>query len=193
MSKVLCIDPSFNNTGYTVFSLNPDDSFSLVDNGIIKTEKSDKKLKIRSADDTVRRIQFIIRELLGLIKTHDVKALIAELPHGGAKSASAAKGMAIAQAICATLAEFTGLPAEWVTPTEVKVALTGNKVASKEDCMGAADELYPKLGMDYANTSGRGKSRYLLEFEHVADSVGALQASKDGQMIRMLKSLISMS
>ena len=177
----MCVDPAFTATGVAVYSLDKG-VWSLVDAGLIETEKSDAKKGMRVADDTVLRVQHIFRSLLKVASDYDVRALACELPPGGGKSASAIKALSIATAVQACLVEVLKLPADWVSPDDVKKALAGTKAAGKPAMMLAALALHPELAAIWA-----AKGKPLGRFEHVADAIGVFQTVRTGSMIRMLE------
>lgn len=176
---ILAIDPSFCNTGWSVW----DGAGQVIDTGCIRTEKTKNKM-LRVSDDTAARIQTVAGELAAVIQQHKVAGIVAELPSGGAKSAAAAKAMGIATAIVACTAEFHKLPAEYYTPMDVKKALAHNKVASKEDMEQAAAIVSPIQAAKWAHQKGKFQGRYLPEWEHIADSIGCYEAAKNGNLVR---------
>jgi Holliday junction resolvasome RuvABC endonuclease subunit len=184
---VLALDPSFRNTGYAIFEI-VDITERILEVGVIKTEKSDKKRKVRASDQRVEQIQVLVNSLRSIINKYKPKLIVAELPTSGGKSAHAISSMAIAQTVCGAVAAYEDLPYEWVTPTENKKALTGAKNASKEDMMNAALKLYPQLKADYTHTKGQYKGKIRGEFEHIADAIGAFETVKStSSIIRLLR------
>jgi Holliday junction resolvasome RuvABC endonuclease subunit len=184
---VLALDPSFRNTGYVVFEI-VGIAERILEQGLVKTEKNDKKRKVRASDQRVEQVQILINGLRDVIQRHKPKLIIAELPTSGGKSANAVASMAIAQTVCGAIAAYEDLPYEWVTPTENKKSLTGKKTASKEEMMQAAIKLYPHLKGVYTHTKGQYKGKLRNEFEHVADAIGAFEAAKqNSSIIRLLR------
>lgn len=170
--NILCLDPGFNFTGWAVVSAHK----RVIGLGCIRTEASKKKLNIRKADDDAERSKYIMRELLRVYGQYDAKAIVAELPSAGAKGARAIACMARAAAIVAVLAEITRLPAEWVTPGQVK-QITGKKTASKDEVEAAVMERWPSLLLpDLA-----------CEREHVADALGAYIAAENSDLVRLIQ------
>lgn len=192
---ILCLDPSFTHCGCSIIDANG----SVVDAGTIITEKTKNKL-LRVADDDVRRITQIASQLKTIIQHYEIKGILAELPPSNSQSAQAAKGLGMAVGIVTTLATAFDIPLEWATPNEVKRALAGRENASKEDMMKAACKLYgwpitekeirskktgKQIRTDYtyhvlSNRWGKDK------FEHVADSLGVMEALKQSNTVRML-------
>ena len=179
---VLALDPSFRNTDYAVIEL-VGIAERVIEVGVVKTTKNDKKRGIRASDQRLDQIQVLVNGIRKIIAKHKPSMLIAELPTGGAKSANAAAAMAIAQAVCGAIVAYEGLPCERVTPQENKYALAGKKNASKQEMMEAALKLYPKLRVEYTHTKGQYKGTIKGEFEHIADAIGAFETVKENSSI----------
>jgi Holliday junction resolvasome RuvABC endonuclease subunit len=184
--RLLSIDPGFCHTGYTVYDISKE-GVKLIGHGCVSTAPSNKKLKLRVADDTARRVQELVRGLRQVIVDNNVSGLAAELPSGGSKSAAAGKAMGIAIAVSAALAEFEDLPCEWVSPGDVKKALAGVRTASKEQMQKRALGHFPELDAIYRHSKGQHKGKLHSDFEHIADSIGVFKAVENGSMVRMFK------
>ena len=78
-----------------------------------------------------------------------------------------------------------GIPLIEVTPTEVKVAFTGNKTATKEEMIAEAIKLYPQA--NFPNQRGR----ITAKAEHVADAIAAIHAGVNTPMFQNLLRLFS--
>jgi len=188
--SILAIDPGFRHTGYAVIGFKAGKPV-ILKHGCINTEKATKRTKVRVADDTVRCVQEIVRALSGLIRDNAVRGIVAELPTGGGKSANANKSMGIATAVCGAVAVFHELPAEWVTPSEIKKALTNKRNASKDEVQRAILDEFPGLKDTYIHAKGQYKGKIRNDFEHVADAVGAYKVAENGSLIRMVKSYVA--
>jgi Holliday junction resolvasome RuvABC endonuclease subunit len=184
--NLLCIDPGLCHTGWIIVDAL---SGSLVADGCINTEKAKAK-NMRVANDTIDRTQMILRELMAQMKAHQISGILAELPSGGGQSAVANKSMGIATAVCAALAEYSGKPAEWYSPMDVKKALAGLRNASKEDMERKAVEIFPELRTRWS--SSRATSGFEGTFEHVADAVGVWVAARNGTLVRLIRETSSM-
>jgi len=181
---VLGIDVGYCNTGLLTFTF--EDGKWVASRGkVISTSSEKKKRNLYAADDTIRRIGELVRGVRSEFEEVRPAAIAVELPHGGGQSASAIKSMGIATAIVACIVEFTNTPAAYVTPTMVKVALTGKKAASKEECIAGFAKVYPDIASCF--TSKRSKSGYDGKFEHIADAGGAFLAAKDSQIIKLME------
>lgn len=145
--------------------------------GTSRTQKSGKR-GLRVADDDADRCQQHARFLLGVIREWRPQGAVVELPHGGAQGARANRSMGMATGVVAAVLEAAGLPAEWVTPAEVKKAATGRKDASKADVEQAVRRAFA-----WQAEPPRTKA----EAEHVFDAAGALLAAEHGTLLRALR------
>lgn len=174
MSLILCVDPGIANSGAAI--INPQDG-SIVDLAYCHTDRSDKKLRWRSSDDSALRCQIMARFYRQLIQQHSINRLMAELPIGGAPNSDAATHLARAGAVVVTVAEVFDCATEWYSPTEVKRAVTGRASASKKEMMDTVASLYPVLNDRFPTlVSGR---------EHVADAIGVWLAGRHGALARL--------
>lgn len=185
------MDPSLRHTGYLVVELGklPAEDRVLV-HGTVNTERSVAKRSVRAADDTAESVRSLVRALLGFVREHGVRAIAAELPTCGGKSARAVASMAIALASCAALVEFTGLPAEWVTPTENKKRLAGSKNAGKDEMEAAAAKVFPEVAEMYRHAKGQYAGQLSGDFEHVADAIGVYISVREGTIASTLRQII---
>jgi Holliday junction resolvasome RuvABC endonuclease subunit len=173
---VLCIDAGFANCGWVVIQ-----NHKVTAGGVIVTKKTEKKHKMRVADDDVRRCQETFKELyrIYLEPQYGIKYMLVELPSSGGKSSRAVSSMARAQAVVACLSQVTNLPTEWVTPRDLKLAVCNSQSASKEDIEAAVMKWHPEM----APIMPKAKSRR----EHVTDAVGAFVASENTQLGRIIR------
>ena len=173
---VLCIDAGFANCGWVVIQNN-----KITGGGVISTKKSDKKTKVRVADDDVRRCQETFQALYALYldPKYNIKYMMVELPSSGGKSSRAVAGMARAQAVVACLTQVTNLPTEWITPRDLKIAVCNSASASKEDVQAAIMKWHPEMK--------KYLPRATTKHEHIADSVGAFVASENSQLGRLVR------
>lgn len=181
MKRVLALDVSLQHTGVALVEGHPPE---IIEAYCIVTKKEAKKRKIYVTDDQVRRIRQITKRLDETIWRYRPALIVAELPTGGAQSASAAAGMGIAKAVVATVAQMSRLPLLVISPTDVKLAATGKKTASKAEVQAAIVRRWPGLGERFA--SKRSATGYTGQFEHIADALGALIAAEDHELMRMM-------
>lgn len=168
---ILALDVGFKSTGYAVFKKG-----IVKATGVIETTTAeDKKIKIayvnaRRASQIAISLKLIIEACKG-----NVKGVVGELPSGAALSARAGQAMALATGTVAAAIAVLGLPVEWVTPVDVKRALTGNTHAKKYEIMREVSRRY-----DYVKFP-ENKS----QFEHIADAIGAYIAAAESDLVKL--------
>jgi Holliday junction resolvasome RuvABC endonuclease subunit len=96
------------------------------------------------------------------------KVIFVEVPIGS-QSARAMASYGICVGVLGAVRAL-GIPLIEVTPTEVKKALTNNKLATKDQMIAAGMKLYPNVNWP---THG---GRVTAKAEHVADAIGAIHA-----------------
>ena len=176
---VACIDIGYAASGVVILAM-VDNRYQLVDKWVVRTKKSPNVRHIRSADDNIRRCKELFVALAAGINKHGCRAVAIEMPSGGARSAIAMRAMGLASGVVAGLDCFLlDVPFLYVTPADVKVALSGNNKASKEEMQSIAVKIYPTL-FDGVKKTDR---------EHIADAIGVSESIKDDPVIQMLRSL----
>lgn len=169
---VLVNDPSIRAWGWAVLDY---DGF-VVAHGCIKTETSNKKLRIRKGDDRVRRISELNQALLAAIRKYNVTFLISELPHGS-QSASAAVMVGITTAIMQTISDTLDIGLEWYSEADAKRCALGKNSASKDEMINRMNEIYD---VDWYNVKYKD--------EAVADALAIhYVATKQSSTLKMLK------
>ena len=134
---ILTNDPSMTAWGWAVL----DWSGNILTTGCIKTEPSQKKLRIRKGDSTVRRISEINRVLLKVIKEYNVEYILSELPHGS-QNASAAVMIGAVAGIVQTLSDTLGIGIEWYLEKDVKNCLFNRQSVTKQEMINRINALY---------------------------------------------------
>lgn len=196
--NILGIDPSLTATGWSVIAVNTDTRQieRVIALGLIETAPTKIK-SVRKSSDALERSRKIRNELLTVIAQHNIKLAASEIP-SGAQSASACYAFGIVVGLLAALP----VPLIEVTPTEVKLATCGNKIADKEDIVNWACKLNHLEKLNWPST--RVANDWMIRFdggfigkkaEHPADSCGAVAAAlrtqQFHQLCGMLASLIS--
>lgn len=104
------------------------------------------------------------------------KVIFVEVPVGS-QSARAMASYGICVGILSTI-RADGIPIIEVTATEVKVALNGNKNATKLMMINSGVSLYPEANWPRYQQNGKGfnKGDIASKAEHVADAIGAIHA-----------------
>ena len=181
---LLSLDVSFKNLGWTVFEKGVP-----VNAGVIVTDTSKKKTT-RQADDFSLKSVSIALAFEKLILENVVDGVIGELPTGGSKSARAGKMMCMSNSIVSTVCAVREVPVEWATPNQVKIALAGNRNATKDEMMEKAVQKHKNIFKvdktgKYPVFKAFGKKWGKGLFEHIADSIGAYLALRNGNLVRM--------
>ena len=178
--RVLGVDPGFAATGVAVVELLPVGE-RVLHLGVIRTAKDNKKRNTLAADDNMRRTREIWRELDALIAHHGCVALAIEA-ESPMRNASAAAKVSKAHAVVGCLAEQRGLPVVSCSPQRMKKLLCGVQTASKDDIESA---LLARYGNHIENLfEGPEGLR-----EHAFDSLGAVVASLDSEVVRMARAM----
>jgi Holliday junction resolvasome RuvABC endonuclease subunit len=170
-APILTLDIGFRATGWAVLA-----GGVPADSGCIRTKDDSKKRGVRKADADALACAEIARELWRIIRACGIRGIVCELPNAGAQGARPNRCMGMATAIVASVAELAGLPAEWVTPADVKAVAPGIRNPSKADVEAAVRSRWPDLVLPEA----------AADREHIADALGAYMAAEHGQMVRTL-------
>lgn len=169
---ILALDVGYKSTGWAVIK-----SGKIVAVGTVVTEKSTKKTT-RVSDDYYARSCKLASDLRDLAVKYEIKGIVGELPSGGALSAKAAVMMNMATAIVAAVATMLNLPCDWCTPNETKLAVCGYRSATKDEMMEEIRARFPEASHLFPNAK--------TYFEHIADALGAYEALKNGNVVRMI-------
>jgi Holliday junction resolvasome RuvABC endonuclease subunit len=113
----------------------------VMDSGCVKTEPSDKKMRIRKSDDRMRRISEINQKLKQVIETHGVSYIVSELPHGS-QNAQAAMALGMVSGVVQTIADFTDMGIEWFSEGDSKKATLFKISSTKQDMIDAIDKIF---------------------------------------------------
>lgn len=176
MIRVLGIDAGFAAMGLACIDV---DEKRVVAAETIRTERSTRKRGIRVADDDAERCQTLASVLDDFYRTHEPHLVVVELPTGGAQGARANRAMGMATGVVAAWVALHAIPAEWVTPGEVKRAAAGRKDATKAQVEEAVLEAFvwpENWGM-----------RPTVEREHQADAAAAVMAVLDSSLLRAIR------
>lgn len=172
--KIVGMDPSMSNFGIAYATLNVDTMTFTVDGlEVVQTEpEQDKKARkvVRKNSEDLERAKLLHA---GATKAADgaMMAFI-EVPVGS-QSARAMASYGVSLGICAAVAAM--LPIVQVTPTEVKVAATGIKTATKGEMIEAMMKKYPTAPWPMRKSKGV-MVPIAGECEHLADAIAAIEA-----------------
>lgn len=148
---------------------------------LIKTEKSDKKLKVLESDDNTRRGREVAKAFRIALEEIPVPIAFCVEAQSFPRSSSAAAKTAISWGIVIAAAERLDVPIFQARPQEIKQKLCGAKSASKYAVQESLDSMFgAKL---HALVEGLPKTK----LEHPYDSVGAVVACADSDLLRMMR------
>lgn len=162
--SVIGIDPSLRNLGIAraVVDLNTLE-FEVLDIELTETEKSKSKTVRKNSDDLERAR--LLHAALAEAQKEGPQIAFVEMPVGS-QSASAM----LSYGVCIALIASLNIPVVQLTPTQVKVSATGDKLASKREMIDWAHAKFPDI-----NWLRQGK-RLIDKNEHLADAIGAINA-----------------
>ena len=147
-----------------------------------KPDKSNKTVRKNSQDLLRARTlyQSMTQNLIG------VDMVFVEIPVGS----QTARAMA-SYGMCIGILASIDIPMIQVTPTEVKVAATGNRTATKNEMIKWATSAYPDVG--WITRKHKGKQELVSKNEHLADALAAIYAGVKTDEFRQARSIISMT
>ena len=178
---VLGLDPSLRTWGMAEGMLDLE-SGELTDVNLIliETEKGQAGKNVRVNSEDLACAKDIAGPCFKACQR--AKAIFVECPVGS-QSAASMKGYGICVGILGSAAAL-GTPLIEVTATEVKLALTGNKNATKQNMIEAAVNLYPDANFP------RHNGRITNKAEHVSDALGAIHAGVNTSVFQNLMLLL---
>lgn len=178
---ILGVDPGFASFGWGVVSLNSLGE-NILDVGVIRTKKSQKKLNVKATDDNFRRSQILAKALHKLIGQWKPIVVVAESV-SFPRNASAAAKVAMAWGILSDLCVVYGLPMVQATPQEIKKFLCARQTATKVDIQRSLEDRY--VGQFRAFVDNHPAT----QLEHGFDAVGAVVTCLSSDVIRMARGL----
>ncbi|UKL14804.1 RuvC-like resolvase [Stenotrophomonas phage C121] len=166
--QVAGMDPSLSNWGIAIANLDLSTGQMTSDPflDVIQTEPSKVK-SVRKNSDDLFRAQTLAEGMYEHVEF--AKAVFVEVPVGS-QSARAMASYGVCVGLLGSL-KARGVEIIEVTPAEVKIAMTGDKTASKTAMIEAAVKLYPKAPWP----THRGIIT-LSKCEHMADAIAAIHA-----------------
>jgi Holliday junction resolvasome RuvABC endonuclease subunit len=186
--KIVSVDPSLRNFGIVVADLDIDTmKFKIADMRLVESEDNAKKAKtVRKNSDDLRRAKLLHDGFVEACKGANMAFV--EVPVGS----QSARAMA-SYGICIGVLAACPIPMIQLTPTEVKLAMTGEKTATKDEMIQAAVKAHPYAR--WMTRKVRGELTLLSSNEHLADAVGAIaagiQTNEFKGMVSMMRSLKS--
>ncbi len=180
MPEVLGLDPGFGKCGYCKFEIDTrEEDDTVVELGVLKTSKSNKKRKMLAADDNVERASYLAKKLWKL--SHGVLAICAESMSFPRNSATAAK-MAMCWGIICAIAVRRQIPVLQATPQEIKKRVCDNKSASKQD-------IQDKLNQTYKECPVLSEKIAKGQREHPYDALASIVTCLDSSYLKLLRKM----
>jgi len=176
---ILALDPSFRNNGWAIIDVS-DNETRVVDVGVIKTKKSDKKLKAFAGEDNHRCAQEIARALNAVFTLYKPQLVCAEA-QAGSKNSKAAQLMGMNWGIVSAISYVEEVPIIQARPSQVKVANTGKAKASKEEIADAVINRFPELKKLITKVKPKGVH------EHIYDAVSVFVACEISTEVQTVK------
>jgi len=183
MKYVMGLDPGFASFGVVLLQLDKSSEIP-VHMDVIRTTKSNKKLKTLSTDDNFRRTQILVEELSKLLMAHEVVAIGAEAMSFTRNASSSAK-LGMSWGVIASLAFRWDLPVFQCSPQELKLRVAGSKQASKQAVADAMRRRYPDVDFDDLL-----KKLPFGEHEHAWDALASVVACLGTEPVRMIRRMM---
>lgn len=181
MSHVLCLDPGFEWVGWSIVSVQGRVSM-LCEMGVHHTEKSNKKLNVRDADDNFRRWRDIASRIAGLREKWDVSAVCMEA-YSPVRSSSVAAKLGGVYGMLAAICEVSKLPCISVSPQETRRRL---KAESKGDVKGMVQARFIDTASRRAMSVFEAAHGAKAEHNHAWDSLGVFIACESSDVLLAL-------
>lgn len=173
--KVLGIDPGFASCGYALIHVGTTGE-TVVELGVLRTEKSAAKRQVLATDDNVRRTRELARPLTELVQRADV---VCAESMSFPRNASAAGKMCLCWGLLVGLVFARDLPLLEASPQEIKKRICGRRDASKEELERELVRRYEPLPPEVPASLR----------EHAYDALGAAVACLDSDVIRLARRL----
>ena len=167
--RIIGCDPSLRNFGIVEADLDIQTmKFEVVNMRLIESEDNAKAQKtVRKNSDDLRRASLLHEGFVSACQ--GASFAFVEVPVGS----QSARAMA-SYGICVGVLAACPIPMIQVTPTEVKLAGTGIKSATKDEMIEAAVKLHPKA--PWMTRKLKGEMSLLASNEHLADALFAIEA-----------------
>lgn len=180
--KAIGIDPSLRNFGLVVAEIDistEDYSFQIKEMLLAKSEgdKTSKKT-VRKNSDELRRAKVLYDAMISMIKKHNAAFAFVEVPVGS----QSARAMA-SYGVCIGVLASCPIPMIQLTPTEVKLAGTSIKTATKQEMIEAAVIDHPEA--KWLSYKRNGELQLSENNEHLADATFAIKAGMNTDEFRI--------
>jgi Holliday junction resolvasome RuvABC endonuclease subunit len=176
--RVVGLDPSMAAFGISLGILNLDTGeFDLQCIEVVDTASSKTK-QVRKNSDDLERARKIQKQLIEMLPGADLVCV--EIPVGS----QSARAMA-SYGMCIGILASINIPMIQLTATELKLAATGNKNATKKDMIDWATSTYPDT-MWYSKKV-KGQRSFTNKNEHVADATAAIHAGVKTDEFKLMR------
>lgn len=173
--RLVGIDPAVRNFGLVRATFDLHSQALTLDALILPKTDSENGKTVRKNSDDLRRAKVLFQALRETCE--GASLAIAEIPVGS----QSARAMA-SYGICIGVLAGCPIPLIQVTPTEVKLAATGRKTATKSEMIAWAMAKYPDAG--WRTRRREGVSIPTADNEHLADAVAAIEAGIGTEQFR---------
>jgi crossover junction endodeoxyribonuclease RuvC len=180
---VLGVDPGLANFGWTVVKFEGSTE-TLIDMGVVRTEKSDKKKGVLASDENFDRTREIAKVVIDLCEQYQVAAICAEAMSYPRSSSAAAK-MAMTWGILATISQIRTIPFTQASPQQIKKFLCGKKDASKEEVEAVVLKRWPNAA-EILDAKKIARSYREHAYDSAATIIGATEHSEVIRVVRQL-------
>lgn len=177
---IVGLDPGFANLGWSVMTWRGE-KLEVVDFGCWHTVKATKKAHVLATEDNLQRCQELAGKLRQFWSDYKVAAVCSEAM-SFPRSASVAAKMALVWGVIADITYSTNTPIVSPTPQRIKKALCGAGNTGKADVQEAVCKLYPE-------SRARIEAMLVKDREHAVDSLAAIIASKDSEVLKLSRRL----
>lgn len=176
---ILGADPGFASFGISAVDIAPSGAASFAYAEVIRTKPSAKKRNVRATDDATERARHISQRVTRAFALLKPRAVCAEA-FSQPRNASAAAKVATARGIMIHQCETAAAPLLEASPQMIKLVTTGRRCASKAEVQ---DAVCDWLDLPAVNIVGATpKSLH----EHIFDSLAAIRACLEDNLIRMI-------
>ncbi len=183
--RILGLDPGFASFGWAVIEIGRRCELDVpVALGVIETEKSAKGAGARVVDDHVRRMRTISQVLAYVQRMHGPFVVAAAESFSPPRSSSVAAKVAFAWGVLVQHLDVAGTPLLQVSPQEVKLAITGERSASKRVVI---DGVLARYGAPASRLLEALRPRDL--HEHAADAMAVTIACAGAELVQLARQM----
>lgn len=164
---IVGMDPSLRNWGVAQATLNVLTLEYVITDLLLISSEDEAGKSVRKNSDDLRRAKTLHE---GMIKACEgVSFAIAEVPHGS----QSARAMA-SYGMCVGVLSACPIPLIQVSANEVKLAVTGKKIATKSEMIDWAMNKHPAA--PWLMRKLKGRMQPIGDNEHLADACAAIEA-----------------